>query len=132
MAAAIAATLAVAIAPAGADRAPTRAEKAAIKRVALTLCNPAVGDCEFRCARVSTRNARYAWAAVVDEGLSGALLKRPTADSRRFRVIGVQGGGIAACSYWRKRAPRAVLRDLRISGLVNAETGAVRNCGRRR
>ncbi len=126
------AALAIAIPPAAADRSPTKAERKAIKRVALTLCNPAVGDCRFGGARVSTRNERYAWASVTDEGLSGALLKRPTADSRRFRVIGVQGGGIGACSYWRKRAPRAVLRDLRISGLVDAETGAVRNCGRRR
>jgi hypothetical protein len=124
--------LAVAIPPAAADRAPTTAERAAIERVASRLCPAVDDDCAFRRARVSTRNARYAWATVIGEGLSGALLKRPAAGSRRFRVIGVQGGGIATCSYWRKRAPRAVLRDLRISGLVNAETGAVRNCGRRR
>jgi hypothetical protein len=115
---------------AAADRRPTKVEKSAIKRVALKLCSAAVpGECEFRRARVSTRNARFAWADVVEEGLSGALLKRPTRHSRRFKVIGVQGGGIGECSYWRARAPRAVLRDLRISGLVD-DTGAARNCGR--
>jgi len=120
----------IAIPPAAADRSPTRAEAAAIKRVALTLCTPEVGECRFHRGRVSTRNGRYAWASVTDEGLSGALLKRRTARSRRFRVIGVQGGGIGSCSYWRARAPRGVLRDLRISGLVDADTGEVRNCGR--
>jgi len=62
---------------------------------------------------------RFAWADVVGEGFSGALLKRPRPGSRRFRVVGVQGGGIELCSYWRKRAPAAVLRDLRVSGLLD-------------
>jgi curli biogenesis system outer membrane secretion channel CsgG len=114
-----------------ADRAPTKAERAAIKPVALEACRSPVDDCEFRGARVSTANARYAWGNAVGEGFSGALLKRPTRHSRRFRVIASQGGGIGECSYWRKRAPRAVLRDLRIRGLVG-DSGEVRNCGKRR
>lgn len=114
-----------------ADRPPSKAEASAIKRVALTTCRAAAPDeCEFRKARVSTRNARFAWADVVGEGFSGVLLKRPTRHSRRFKVIGTQGGGISECSYWRARAPRAVLRDLRITGLVD-DTGAARNCGKR-
>jgi len=120
---------AFAAAPAAADRRGTKREAAAIERVALKLCTRP--DCEFRGARVSTRNARYAWADVVAEGLSGALVKRPTARSRRFRVIGVQGGGIGLCSYWRARAPRGLLRDLRIFGLVDPESGVTRNCGKR-
>ena len=122
--------LAAAAVPAAADRAPSKAERGAIERVAMEACR-APGGCEFRRARVSTRNARYAWADVVGEGFSGALLKRPSKRSHRFHVIGTQGGGIGACSYWRRRAPRGVLRDLHISGVVDA-SGTVRNCGKRR
>lgn len=125
----LAAVVAVGVQPASADRRPTKAEKSAIERVALRACGGS--ECDFRRARVSTANARYAWAVVVAEGFSATLLKRPTARSRRFKVIGVQGGGIGECSYWRARAPRAVLRDLRIAGLVDPDTGAVRNCGKR-
>ena len=127
---AAAALAAPAAAPAAADRAPSKAERTAIERVAMEACR-APGGCEFRRARVSTRNARYAWAAVVGEGFSGVLLKRPSKRSRRFHVVGTQGGGIGECSYWRSRAPRGVLRDLHISGLVDA-AGTVRNCGKRR
>jgi hypothetical protein len=126
-----AAALASTAAPAAADRAPSKAERAAIEAVALKACNESAPDeCEFGRARVSTANARFAWADVVGEGFSGALLKRPSKRSHRFRVIGTQGGGIGACSYWRRRAPRAVLRDLRISGVVD-DDGTVRNCGKR-
>jgi hypothetical protein len=115
---------------AAADRPPSKAEASAIKRVAMKACRAAAPDeCRFGRARVSTRNARFAWADVVGEGFSGVLLKRPTRHSRRFRVIGTQGGGISECSYWRARAPRAVLRDLHIAGLVD-ESGATRNCGK--
>ncbi len=120
-------------APAAArDRPPSKAERPAIKRVALKACNAsAPEECEFRRARVSTSNARFAWADVVGEGFSGVLLKRPTRSSRRFRVVGSQGGGIGECSYWRARAPAAVLRDLRIVGLFDG-SGRVRNCGQER
>jgi hypothetical protein len=114
--------------PAVADRSATKAERAAVKRVVLKRCGTTPEPCEFRKARVSTRNARYVWASVVQEGLSGMLLKRPSARSRRFKVIGIQGGGIGECSYWRARAPSAVLRDLDIAGVVD-DTGAARNCG---
>jgi hypothetical protein len=126
---AIGAAVGFAAAPAAADRAPSKAERAAIEAVALDACR--ASDCEFRRARVSTSNARFAWADVIGEGFSGVLLKRPTKRSHRFRVIGTQGGGISECSYWRRRAPRAVLRDLRISGLVD-DAGTVRSCGKRR
>jgi hypothetical protein len=112
---------------AAADRRPTKREASAIKRVALKACRPAPG-CDFRRARVSTPNARFAWASVVGEGFSGALLKRPTKRSRRFRVVGTQGGGIATCAYWRARAPRRVLRDLHVRGLVD-DSGAAVSCG---
>lgn len=75
-------------------------------------------------------NPRFAWADVTGEGYSGALVKRPRKGSLEFRVIGTQGGGIGECRFWRKRAPDAVLRDLRIAGLVD-RSGTVRNCGRR-
>jgi len=63
-------------APAAADRNPSKAEARAIKRVALKKCGSP--GCEFRRARVSTKNARFAWADVTDEGFSGVLMKRPT------------------------------------------------------
>jgi hypothetical protein len=115
-------------APAGADRKPTAAEEPAIERVGVQACARPPGDCAFRGARVSTANERYAWANVIAEGFSGALLKRPSRTSTDFKVVGTQGGGIGECRYWRKRAPRKVLRDLRIRGLV--KSGAVRNCGK--
>jgi hypothetical protein len=113
---------------ASADRRPTKGERSAIKRVALKACRGAPGGCEFRGARVSTANARFAWANAVGEGFSGALVKRPTKRSRRFRVVGTQGGGIGTCAYWRARAPRRVLRDLNISGLVD-DSGTTARCG---
>jgi hypothetical protein len=85
-------------------------------------------DCRFLDARVSMPNTRFAWADVVGEGFSGVLLKRRPG-SNRFRVIGLQGGGIGECSYWRDLAPDRVLRDLKVMGLVGT-TGEVRNCGR--
>src|SRR5688500_3380210 len=82
-------------APAAADRRPSKAEARAIERVALKKCGSP--DCEFRRARVSTKNARFAWADVIGEGFSGVLVKRPTRRSRSFRVVGWQGGGIGSC-----------------------------------
>jgi hypothetical protein len=114
------------VAPAAADRRPSKAETRAIKRVALKKCSSP--DCRFRSARVSTKNARFAWADVTAEGFSGVLVKRPTRSSRRFRVVGSQGGGIGSCDYWRARAPAAVLRDLHIAGVVD-DSGTTRNCG---
>jgi hypothetical protein len=118
----------VATSPAIADRSATKAERAAIKRVTMKRCGAPDG-CTFRKARISTRNARYAWAEVIGEGVSGMLLKRPTSHSRRFKVVGFQGGGIGECAYWRKRAPRSVLRDLDIDGLVDIASGTEGNCG---
>jgi hypothetical protein len=115
-----------ALAPsATADRRPTTRERAAIKRAALDACGDST--CRFRRARVSTRNARYAWAGVVREGFSGVLLRRTTKRSRRWHAIGTQGGGIAECSYWERRAPDGVLRDLSVKGLD--DSGEVRTCG---
>lgn len=123
------AALGLATSPAMADRVASKSERAAIKRIALARCGTAAPrPCKFRKARISTRSARYAWADLTGEGFSGVLLKRPRAHSLRFKVVGVQGGGIGECSYWRKRAPAAVLRDLDIQGLVDS-SGATRSCG---
>jgi hypothetical protein len=128
LAALVAAAAALAAQPALADRSASTAERAAIKRVTMKRCG-APGGCTFRKARISTRNARYAWAEIIGEGVSGMLLKRPTSRSRRFKVVGFQGGGIGECTYWRKRAPRSVLRDLDIDGLVDISSGTEGNCG---
>lgn len=118
----------VAATPADAAKRPSKAAAAAIERVALNACAVPQRPCDFRGAKISTRNARFAWAYVAGEGFSGVLLKRPSARSLRFRAIGTQGGGIGECAYWRKRAPRPVLRDLRIFGLVDS-SGTTRMCG---
>jgi hypothetical protein len=121
--------LGVLVAPADASRAPTKRERAAIKRVAMKACGRAAPEpCRFHKARVSTKNARFAWADVTGEGFSGTLLKRANTRTRRFKVIGTQGGGIGDCAEWRKLAPRAVLKDLRISGLTDS-SGASGSCG---
>ena len=114
---------------ADASRAPTARERAAIKRVAMKACDGAAPDpCRFHRARVSTKNARYAWADVTTEGFSAVLLRRASTRTRRFKVIGTQGGGIGDCAEWRKLAPRAVLKDLRIYGLTDS-SGATSICG---
>ena len=114
-------------APASADRKPSKQEASAIERVALKACPPVL-NCDVKKVRVSTRSARYAWADVIGEGLSGVLVRRPTTQSRRFKIVGTQGGGISECSYWRARAPKSVLRDLHVKGLVGS-AGEVRTCG---
>lgn len=73
--------------------------------------------------------SRFAWANAIGEGFSGALVKRPRSHGTNFKVAGTQGGGVSTCSDWRRRAPRPVLRDLGISGLLNVRTGASGNCG---
>lgn len=114
---------------ADASHKPSKPVAKAIKRVALRACGSPPGGCRYGGARVSSVDPRFAWADVSGEGFSGVLVKRRDPSSRRFRVVGTQGGGIGECSYWRARAPRAVLRDLRIFGLVDVETSAVRTCG---
>jgi hypothetical protein len=109
-----------------ADRQPTRRERAAIKEAALKACGDS--SCGFHRARVSTRDVRYAWADVTTEGFSAVLLRRSSKRSERWRSIGTQGGGISTCSYWERRAPGRVLRDLKIQGLVGS-SGEVRTCG---
>jgi hypothetical protein len=125
---AIGAALALIAPAASADRSATKAERAAIKRVTMKRCDAPDG-CTFRKVRISTRSARYAWADIIGEGVSGMLLKRPTSRSHRFKVVGFQGGGIGECTYWRKRAPRSVLRDLDIDGLIDVSAGTEGNCG---
>lgn len=130
MLALVAALCALAAVPAAdAARRPGGATARAIKRVALKECNRggAPTPCRFHGSRVSTRNPRYAWADVTTEGFSAVLLRRPSRSSLRFRAIGVQGGGIGDCADWRRRAPAAVLRDLRVSGLRG--DGTTGRCG---
>jgi hypothetical protein len=116
-------------APARASRTPSKSESAAIKRVAMKACRSDAGPCRWHGARVSTKSSRYAWADVTNEGFSGVLVRRTSVSPKRFKVVGVQGGGIGECSYWRKRAPRSVLKDLKVYGLLDAATGESGICG---
>ena len=90
---------------------------------------------------VSTDDERFAWAPVVGETYSGTLLQRSTSDGDDFRVIASRGGGQAACAAWWSAAPRAVVADLALPGIIG-HTGAfffnrcperrlpLRRCGR--
>jgi hypothetical protein len=126
-AATVVAMLVAGLATAEAARQPTATEAKAIKRAALRACHghgPPEEPCQFRGARVSTRDAHYAWADVTTDGFSGALLKRPTKRSTHFHAVATQGGGIELCSKWRKHAPKRILADLHIAGLrADGSTG---------
>jgi hypothetical protein len=126
--AAVIVALAFVAAPQVADaaRRATADESRVLRRIALKHCNSgnAPGECRVRKVRVSTVNPRYAWVFVVGEGYSGALMKRPTSKSLKFKVHTARGGGVNLCSDW--RAPRAVLHDLSLGGL--REDGSYGRC----
>jgi hypothetical protein len=126
---AVAAACGLAAAPALGSRTPSKSESTAIKRVAMKACRSDAGPCRWHGARVSTKSARYAWADVSNEGFSGVLVRRTSVSPKRFKVVGIQGGGIGECSYWRKRAPRSVLKDLKVYGLLDTATGKTGICG---
>jgi len=126
----VVALLAASLGPAEAARQPTAPEAKAIERVATRACQrhgPPGEACEFRGARVSTRDPHFVWADVFTEGVSGALLKRPSKTSTHFHVLAIQGGGVELCSKWRKQAPRRVLADLHVVGL--RADGSTGRCG---
>jgi hypothetical protein len=127
-AATVVAMLAMSLTAAEAARRPTPPEAKSIKRAALRACHgPPGSTCEFRGARVSTRDPHFAWADVTNEGFSAVLLKRPNEATARFHVIATQGGGIEECSKWLRKAPKRVLADLHVVGLrPNGSTG---RCG---
>jgi hypothetical protein len=81
---------------ADASRAPTSRERAAIKRLALKACEGGPNPCRFHKARISTKNARYAWSDVTGEGFSGALLKRANTRSAASRSLGRRAAGSAS------------------------------------
>jgi hypothetical protein len=119
--------LLVGLGAAQAARQPSATEARAIERAALRACDshgPPGATCQFHGARVSTRDPHFAWADVTTEGFSGALLQRPSKTDARFHVIAIQGGGIEACSKWRKKAPKRILADLHVLGLrADGSTG---------
>jgi hypothetical protein len=128
--ASVATMLVAGLATAEAARQPTPPEAKAIKRAALRACDghgPPGSTCEFRGARVSTRDPHFAWADVTVDGFSAALLERPTKQSTHFHAVATQGGGIELCSKWRKHAPRRVLADLHVVGL--RADGSTGSCG---
>lgn len=109
--------------PAMASRGPSAAEEGALREAALADCNVLVASrgaepCEWRGARVSTANERYAWGSAVGDTYSGTLLRRSTSRSLDFRVVGAQGGGIGECRGWWRVAPRRAVADLRIVGTI--------------
>jgi hypothetical protein len=108
--------------PAHAARKPTMLERRDIKAAALRECrrSPDARHCRFFSARVSTLDPRYALSSAGDDsaGRTG-IAKRPTRHSRRWRVTFVQGGGEVACADWFKVAPRKVVADLGLRGILD-------------
>lgn len=104
-------------------RRPTADERRAIKTAALRDCRKQESP-RYKCkwggrVRVSTINRRYAWASVSGPSYDNSgIMRRPSRQSRRWRIIRVVGGGIQPCSYWRKVAPRRVVRDLKVRGFT--------------
>jgi hypothetical protein len=110
-------TIAVLAASASAARAPSPREAAVIRRLSMSECSRDKVDpypCTWRGGLVSTADARYAWGKAYGEGFSGVLLKRPFKRSLRFHVVAHSGGGANTCSWWYQRAPRRVIRDLKV------------------
>lgn len=66
---------------------------------------------------VSTADNRFAFAFLGSDYTEGALLRRASAQSSRWRVVAVAATSVQDCSYWASRAPAAVLSDLEIGGL---------------
>lgn len=114
-------------ADADASRKATKKERKAIRKAAMRDCQrtqKTIGDhgCVWRGrVRVSTVDPRYAWANVSGPSYDhSGILRRRNSRSRRWRVIHVVGGGIQPCSSWYRKAPRRVVRDLRVRGFDEA------------
>jgi hypothetical protein len=107
-------------------RRPTPKERRAIKAAALRDCRKQE-SARYKCkwggrVRVSTVNRRYAWASVSGPSYDNSgILRRPSKQSRRWRMVRIVGGGISPCSYWYKVAPRNVVRDLKVRGYTEGD-----------
>lgn len=111
------------LASADSSRAPTKKERKWIRKAAMKDCRQRQGTvvgygCEWRGGiRISTANPRYAWAEVYGpQHDHSGILRRKSPRAKYWRVKQVVGGGIQPCSYWYAKAPRRVVRDLRIEG----------------
>jgi len=118
-----------------AERSPTSSEVRSIRAVAMAYCHAfgTPSPCVYGShatwpalrTRVSTVNARYAWADVFTDGLSGELLLRPHPYGGGWRILASGGGGLTSCSAWFRAAPRRVIKDLRLQGGVRGPYGEV-------
>jgi hypothetical protein len=118
-----------------AERSPTKSEARSIRAAALAYCHGlgTPSPCSYGShtslpqyrTRVSTVNARYAWADIFTDGLSGALIVRPHPHGAGWRVVVPGGGGLSPCSTWFHAAPHSVVRDLRLGGGVRGAYGEV-------
>jgi hypothetical protein len=107
-------------------RAPTPAEKKAIRRAAMRACRPQEFD-QYKCkwlghVKVSTINPRYAWAEVSGPQTDGSgVLRRGKRHPGRWKLIRAVGGGIQSCSYWRSVVPRRVVTEFHIEGFTEGD-----------
>jgi hypothetical protein len=70
-----------------------------------------------RHVRVSSVSARYAWAQASGPNYDNSgILRRPGVHGQKWKMIVVAGGGIQPCSYWYKKVPRRVVKDLKVTG----------------
>jgi hypothetical protein len=102
---------------ADASRAPTKRERADIRRVVEQTCG-AGNDCRDFRSRISSVDARFASASASGESFSpGGVVKRPGRTGGGWRWAIQQSGGPERCSVYRKRVPVRVLREFRIRGV---------------
>ena len=102
---------------ADASRAPTKKERADIRRVVERTCGEG-NECTGFTSRISSIDARFASAGADGEFFSpGGIVKRPKRTGGRWRWVIQQSGGPDHCSNYRKLVPLRVLREFRIHGM---------------
>ncbi|MGE3138133.1 MAG: hypothetical protein AB7I08_08650 [Thermoleophilia bacterium] len=116
--------VAVVAGPATASRAPTNAERSSLRAAVLGQCNAEDPPCTWKRAVVSTKNARFA-LAYANSSLTdyNVIYRRASTGTTRWRSRIVLSGGVVSCSRLLRAAPRAVLRDLKVTGLKSNSVG---------
>lgn len=123
---ALTATL-VLTAPATASRAPSQSERSSLRATVLSQCNADDPPCTWKRAVISTKNSRFALAYANGSFTDyNVIYRRADPATNRWRSRIVLSGGVVNCARLLRAAPRAVLRDLKITGL---KSGSVGYCG---
>jgi hypothetical protein len=113
--------LALVFAPAAiAARKAHPGERRAVQHVALAYCrHQGGGPCYKASVIVSTVNAHYAKGGADNDGFAGVIAKRK---GKHWHVVAALPSDVPFCSQYRKVAPHAVLKDLKIEGYLTHST----------